>query len=60
VLHQGSKDMVERISISIVESGFEPELFKSAFLGGWSNFETKATISATQEQYDSDGGEEAK
>jgi hypothetical protein len=35
VLHQGSKDMLERISISLVESGFEPELFKTAFLGGW-------------------------
>jgi hypothetical protein len=34
--------MLERISISQVESGFEPELFKTAFLGGWQNFESKA------------------
>jgi hypothetical protein len=33
--------MLERISISQVESGFEPELFKTAFLGGWQNFESK-------------------
>jgi len=52
--------MVERISINLVESGYEPELFKSAFFGGWQNFETKAASTIVQDQYDSDGGEEAK
>jgi hypothetical protein len=35
-LHQQSKELTERIAISIVESGYEPEVFKSAFVvGGW-------------------------
>ncbi len=31
---------MERVVLSVVESGYEPELFKSAFIiGGWQNFE---------------------
>ena len=31
---------MERVVLSVVESGYEPEVFKSAFvLGGWQNFE---------------------
>jgi hypothetical protein len=41
VLHHGFNDMLDRISISLVENGFEPELFKK-FLGCWQNFESKA------------------
>ncbi len=39
LLNQQSKDIVDRVALSLVESGFEPELFKTAFLGGWQNFE---------------------
>ena len=47
LLHQQSKDLVERIVLSIVESGYEPEIFKSAFvLGGWQNFEHTSQMMA--------------
>ena len=31
VLHHQSKEMIERMTISIIESGYEPEIFKSSF-----------------------------
>ena len=32
VLHKQNKDLIERgLSFSVVESGFEPEVFKTAF-----------------------------
>ena len=36
VLHQSA---VEKMSIGVVESGFEPEVFKSAFIEGWQQFD---------------------
>lgn len=60
LLHNQSKELVERIALSIVESGYEPELFKSAFVdGGWSNFEHTALsqISKNDLNEDSDGEE---
>ncbi len=60
LLHQQSKELTERIAISIVESGYEPEVFKSAFIvDGWQNFEH--TLLSTQvtgkNDEDSDEGE---
>ena len=64
LLHQQSKDLVERIALSTIDSGFEPDLFKSAFMGGWQNFESPITSLATptsaSKDEDSDGGEENK
>ncbi len=62
-LHQQSKELAERIAISIVESGYEPEVFKSAFVvGGWQNFEHTLIPSQTsgKNDEDSDEGESSK
>ena len=63
MLHQQSKDLAERIAISIVESGYEPEVFKSAFVvGGWQNFEHTLlpSQSSGKNDEDSDEGETSK
>ena len=39
ILNRGKIDLLEKITISQIESGFEPELFKDAFKEGWSNYD---------------------
>lgn len=38
VLHQQSREFIDRLTFNIIESGFEPEVFKTAF-STWQNFE---------------------
>jgi hypothetical protein len=50
---------VERIVLSIVESGYEPEIFKSAFvLGGWQNFEHTSQMMAKTNTFSVAAGED--
>lgn len=39
VLHNQNTVYLEKMAISVTESGFEPELFKTSFKDGWQNFE---------------------
>lgn len=51
---------MERVVLSVVESGYEPELFKSAFIiGGWQNFEhtTTSLIMSKGATPDEEGGD---
>ncbi len=51
VLNQQSREVIDRLSISTVESGFEPELFKSAF-SAWLHFEQLSTTVVEEESDD--------
>lgn len=53
-LHQQNKDLIERsLTFSMIESGYEPELFKSAF-PSWLNFDHAATSTITAIEEDSE------
>lgn len=39
LLHAQGTEHIEKMGVSIVESGCEPELFKEAFRDGWQNYE---------------------
>lgn len=61
LLHQQSKELTERVALSIVESGYEPEIFKSAFvLDGWQNFEHTLLTAGKNNDEDSDEGDPQK
>lgn len=47
------------MTITLIESGFEPELFKKSFKDGWQNYD-HSTISMIQESSDEDEQEESK
>ena len=50
---------IEQVAFCQVESGFEPELFKTAFTE-WKNFTSHdATVDDMDEEEDSDSGNEA-
>lgn len=57
VLHHSSKELLERTALSIVESGYEPEIFKSAFQT-WENFDHSISIVSQTIEEDSDEAEE--
>lgn len=57
--HPHGKEIIERVSFSIVESGYEPEVFKSAFKG-WQNFDHTPSSAATIVEEDSEGEEGEK
>lgn len=50
---------IDRLTVSLVESGFEPELFKSAF-HAWQNFEHMQTSTIVEEESDEEGEEKRK
>ena len=50
---------IDRLTVSLVESGFEPELFKSAF-SAWQNFEHVQASTIVEEESDDEGDEKRK
>jgi hypothetical protein len=50
---------IERLTVSLVESGYEPELFKSAF-NAWQNFEHMQASTIVEEESDEEGEEKRK
>lgn len=55
VLH--TPEVIERITLSTVASGYEPEIFKSSFQG-WLNFEH--SLQSAVDEDSEEGGEESK
>ncbi|CDW90641.1 UNKNOWN [Stylonychia lemnae] len=38
-LHPQGQDQIEKMAISFIENGYEPEIFKKQFKDGWQNFD---------------------
>ena len=49
LLHPKGAAHIEKMAINIVESGFEPDIFKQAFREGWQNFEHSSQSIGIQE-----------
>jgi len=51
----------EKMAVSIVESGFEPEIFKQAFREGWQNFQHSGqNIGVEEDSDDEEGGKKER
>eukprot|EP00347_Sterkiella_histriomuscorum_P002563 403367666 len=59
-LHPNDKDYIERMSISLIESGFEPELFKKSFKDGWQHFDHTTMVGIQESSEEESDKEESK
>lgn len=59
LLHPKGYEQIDKMSISLVESGYEPEIFKSAFKDGWQNYDHSQAV-GIEESSGEESEEESK